>query len=246
MSEEKPVQVSLVDDLLTDKVGEFFGRVHHTGDMSMEEVCASAVKRGANISTETMIYAVTMFDKECIIQVKEGRTVHTPLFSIALHIRGVFTSLADRFDRARHTLVAELQMGAELRKALSDALVEIMGKAPDAAFYIAWVENMATKARNQGLSRGWPARIGGMRLKVEGDKPSVGVDLLNEDTGAVIRLPMSAVIENKPRELLVMMIPADLPAGRYRIVVTTQYTGSGSKFLKEPRSVKNDRPLLVV
>lgn len=244
MSEEKPVQVSLVDDLLTDKVGEFFGRVHHTGDMSMEEVCASAVKRGANISVETMIYAVTMFFKECTIQVKDGRTVHTPLFSIALYIRGVFTSLADRFDRARHTLVAELQMGADLRKALSDALVEITGKAPDAAFYIAWVDDTRTKLRNQGLSQGWPARIGGMRLKVDGDKPAIGVDLVNEDTGAAIKLPMSALIVNKPRELLVM-IPADLPPGRYRIVVTTQYTGSG-KFLNVPRSVKNDRPLVVV
>jgi hypothetical protein len=84
-----------------------------------------------------------------------------------------------------------------------------------------------------------------MRLKVVGDKPTVGVDLVNEDTGAAIKLPMSAIIVNKPRELLVM-IPADLPPGRYRIVVTTQFTGSGSKFLKTPRSAKNDRPLVVV
>jgi hypothetical protein len=53
----------------------------------------------------------------------------------------------------------------------------------------------------------------------------------------------SDIVTNNPSELIVV-IPA-LAAGRYRVEITTQYSGSGN-LLKEPRTVVFDRILVAL
>jgi hypothetical protein len=58
-----------------------------------------------------------------------------------------------------------------------------------------------------------------------------------------MQVDVSDIVINKPSELMIM-VPS-LPAGMYRLEVTTQFTNSGGKVLNEPRSTIFDKLFIV-
>jgi hypothetical protein len=92
------------------------------------------------------------------------------------------------------------------------------------------------------LTPGRNAKISGGKLKVEGTDPACGVYFVNEADGARVKVDEADIVENLNAHLLII-VPA-LPAGTYRLEVTTQYGGS-SKPLKAPRTAVFDRLLTV-
>ena len=73
--------------------------------------------------------------------------------------------------------------------------------------------------------------IKGGKLKIAGDHPEVGVFFEDEAANST-QVEMNDIIMNKSAELMVQ-IPA-LPAGKYRLVIRTQFSGS-STTLKDVR-----------
>ena len=76
-------------------------------------------------------------------------------------------------------------------------------------------------------------RISGHKLKIAGDNPANGIYFIDAN-GNRTQVDVSDIVINNPSELMIM-IPA-LPSGTYQLEITTQFTGSGGKVLKEPRS----------
>lgn len=86
--------------------------------------------------------------------------------------------------------------------------------------------------------------IFGSRIKIEGDKPEVGLKLINQTTKAETTIPMTSVLVNTPSQLSVI-VPIGLEAGEYRLVIGTQFSGA-NQLLKEPRIYEFELPLTIV
>jgi sulfate transport system permease protein len=70
-----------------------------------------------------MEHAVELFHKEMAYRLCDGFLVNTGWYNASTHVKGVFTSPAEGFDGARHTVAVEFCQGAELRRELAAALL---------------------------------------------------------------------------------------------------------------------------
>lgn len=105
------------------------------------------------------------------------------------------------------------------------------------------VTDVFSAEENSRLTPGGGVNVSGTRIRIEGDKPSVGLKLVNVETEAETPVPATAILVNEPSRLT-FIVPADLPQGDYRLVLTTQYSSSGTR-LKEPRTYEFEYVLTV-
>ena len=243
MSVLHTIKASLYENQLTDAANDYAARVSAERSLSVRDICQSAVERGgADINASAMEHAVELFHKEMFYRLCDGFSVNTSWYNASIHIRGVFTSSTESFDTTKHSVAVEFRQGAELRRELAMVGVDILGKA-DSGFFIAEVLDARTRSVNDQLTPGRNAKISGGKLKVEGDDPSCGVYFVNDTDGTRVKVDAADIVENFNTHLLII-IPA-LATGTYRLEVSTQFTTSGGKFLKAPRTAVFDRLLTV-
>ncbi|OUO50410.1 hypothetical protein B5F77_12895, partial [Parabacteroides sp. An277] len=120
-------------------------------------------------------------------------------------------------------------------ESIAQTKVVILGQKAS-AMQIDHIINLKTKAEDGNAPRGGGIRIEGRELKVVGDAEEVGVFLVNA-LDVEEQLLDEQILTNKPSEL-VLLIPNDLTEGAYTLRITTQYTSSGGRLLKTPRSVE--------
>jgi hypothetical protein len=237
------IKAWLYENLLTEDQNDYSARVSVERALTVRDICRSAVERGgADINAEAMEHAVNLFHREAAYRLCDGFSVNTGWYNASTHVRGVFTSPTEAFDPEKHTVSVEFRQGAELRKELSQVSVDILGRA-ESGFFIAEVIDKRTGSVNDLLTPGRNAKISGGKLKVEGTDPSCGVYFANEADGSKVKVDAADIVENLNAHLLVI-VPA-LPAGTWRLEVTTQFTTSGGKTLKSPRTAVFDRLLTV-
>jgi hypothetical protein len=237
------IKAWLYENTLTDNQNDYTARVSAERALSVRDICESAAARGgADINAAAMEHAVELFHKEMVYRLCDGFAVNTRWYNAAARIKGVFTNLTEGFDPAKHTVTVEFRQGVELRRELGMVSVSVMGKA-DSGFFIAEITDMRSGSLNDLLTPGRNARISGGKLKVEGDDPSCGVYFVNDTDGARVKVDAADIVENARAHLLIV-IPA-LPAGTYRLEVTTQSAGNSNTLLKAPRTAVFDHLLTV-
>jgi len=238
------IKAYLYENALTDDPNDFTARVASERSLSIDDICASAVSRGgADIPAEAMSHAVKLFLKEMGYQLCDGLSVNADgWFNVAATIKGSFYSPTDQFDSTRHYCGFELHQGARLRKELEFADIQIMGVAETGAF-ITQVIDVKTGAVNDTITPNRNLRVLGSKLKITGDSPDIGVYFVTPGGGERIKVEPSDIVDNNPSAIL-LVTPA-LPTGAYTLEVVTQFTGSGGKSLKTPRTAVFDRLLAV-
>ncbi|MDR0537130.1 MAG: DUF4469 domain-containing protein [Tannerellaceae bacterium] len=107
------------------------------------------------------------------------------------------------------------------------------------------VTDMSSNRADEVLTAGGTVRISGQKIKLMGDDPSVGLVLIHDETHREHPVPPHAVPVNRAREII-FVVPLNLPAGRYRLRIATQYSRSAVEALKRPRSLTYDVPLTLV
>jgi hypothetical protein len=234
------IKAWLYENLLTDDKNDYAARVSAERTLTVRDICESAVARGgADINAAAMEHAVELFHKEMGYRLCDGFSVNTGWYAASMHIKGVFDSLTEQFDPRKHHVMAEFHQGAELRKELAAVSVSILGKA-ETNFFIAGVTDIRTGSVNDLLTPGRNARINGSKLKIAGEDGSNGVYFVNGPER--VKVDAGDIVENQNAHILIIIPP--LPAGTWRLEITTQYTG-GRSLLKEPRTAVFDRPLTV-
>ncbi|MDR2054037.1 MAG: DUF4469 domain-containing protein [Treponema sp.] len=234
------IKAWLYENLLTEDQNDFSARVSAERALTVRDVCRSAAERGgADINAAAMEHAVELFHREMAYRLCDGFSVNTSWYNASTHIKGVFTSPAEAFDPAKHTVTVEFRQGAELRRELGMVGVNVLGRA-ESGFFIAEVTDLRTGSVNDLLTPGRNAKISGGKIKVEGDDPSCGVYFVNEAGSGRVKVDAADIVENRNAHLLII-VPA-LASGTYRLEVTTQYMGGG-KLLKAPRTAAFDRLL---
>ncbi len=133
----------------------------------------------------------------------------------------------------RNSIYVSFNQDKDLREAIARTGVKILGAKGDSAYFIGG-EDAATRATDGSATAGRNYRLQGKNIKVTGTDPAVGIVLIDEK-GAETKLPMDMIAVNNPSEVLVLL-PADLKDGIYKLRLTTQYT-SGNRQLKTPHVI---------
>lgn len=219
-------------NLLTSDKSDYMAVPVTNGSLTVADIVKLLQAEGMEIKAETATDIITRFNRKAAECVTGGFCVNTGLVYMRPVIKGVFYDRT--WDDARNSVYVAMNQGAELRRAIAETKVEILGEQAD-MIAIYTLTDMTTGKTDGSLTRGRNAELKGSYLKITGDDPAVGITFRNVDTAAEVKLAPTDLVINEPSRLLIF-VPATLDAGTYELTVTTQYTG-GSTLLKSPRSV---------
>lgn len=162
-----------------------------------------------------------------------GYNVNNGLYHASASFKGVIEG--SRWDAQRNSIVVNFNPGADLREAIKQTSVNIIGEKA-AAMYIGGVTDAATRAQDASATAGRAFTLAGSRLRVAGTDASVGIVLVSE-SGAETRITDDLMVVNDPSKVT-FIIPANLTNGTYTLRLTTQFSGNSKTLLKSPRSVE--------
>jgi hypothetical protein len=229
------MRAKLYPSYLPGTEGKYIARTTNEATVTVEEICADAVKRGGyDGSHDQMVKAVRHFLKETRYQLADGFSVNLELCSVHPNIGGLFENANELHDHQKHQLDFRFHALKPLLDLRNEIEVLIEGVA-DTHGYIMEFTDVATGAVNDTYSTTGMFAITGYKLKVEGDSPDVGVYF--EQQGGIAKLKAAHLAENTQSKIISAFPPG--PPGTYKVVIKTQFTGATNKFLKEIRTIES-------
>jgi hypothetical protein len=141
-----------------------------------------------------------------------------------------------------HSLRVNVTPTVDVRTAVKNVHVNMMGMA-HSGLVINSVFDVASGEENTRLTPGGGVNIIGSKIRIVGDKPGNGIHLINQATDVKNPIPAANILRNDPSAVS-FICPAGLPAGDYKLSLTTQYLKSG-QLLKDPRTYVFDYVLAV-
>ena len=215
---------------LTPDPNDYAAVVSYMGNVNKQKVIDALIAEGTDLKRETIEDVVNRYNRLCAFYALQGWTVDTGLVYMRAIVTGPFYN--KKIDPARNSIYVSVTQGVDVRREVADTKIEILGEAPD-TMYILQVVNTQSKMPDGTLTRGRTATIEGAYLKIAGDNPACGVYLTNVDTDVETKLPEDHLASNLPSKLMIL-VPAEIPTGNYRLKVVTQFT-SASRLLNSPR-----------
>ena len=220
--------VDLYDNPLTERKGDYTGKVAITGTLRNTDIAGRIIKKRSEYRQETIENILKMADEEKAIGLSEGKTVVDGVGQYQPTVSGAFEGEKAPFNPEIHHLSVSFTMGKELREQLAAARVET--RTASSGIVINSVRDALTGETDGAIASGSNLVISGVNIKIAGDDPSNGVFLTPTAGGEPIA--MRAITHNNPSELTVLL--PTLEEGEYTLSVTTQF--SRSTMLKEPRT----------
>ena len=237
------IKAMLYPNRLKNNGGTFKAQTIADRTLGIKDICNSlSNKPGTGLAPDAVEYHVRQFFEEMSELLSDGFAINTGYFAATASVRGSFNSKSDQFDAERHGVTFKFTQGSVLRKKAVETHAEILhGISMNYAIHN--VKDSRSGSENDLLTPGNNLHINGLKLKLTGMHPDVGVCFVSETTGERTKVPAMDVVINQNNRLLIM-IP-DLQPGSYRIEHTTQYAGNSIP-LAEPRSTTFVRTLRVV
>ena len=234
------LKYSLRENLLTPEPDDCMAQVQDVRSYSQDEVIDLMMRRGTTLTRADVAAVLQVYTEVVGELTADGSAVNTPLFNTSFSVAGVFTSMSDSFDKARHTVSVNINAGTALRDAAKSVRTEkTEGASTDP--YITEAADVVSGAVNSTLTAGGILRLTGSRLKFDASDAAQGVFLVPEVGGDAVRC--GVVAENKPARVMVM-IPADIAPGAYYAEVRTKIV-EGNKSGKTLKSGRLGKALSV-
>ncbi|MDR1408581.1 MAG: DUF4469 domain-containing protein [Tannerella sp.] len=220
---------SLHENLLTDRPDDFAAQTHVSATYNREQFIDLMLQRGSTVTRSDILAVLNSMEETGAYIVENGGEFTLPLVQTGFRMPGVFHGATDVFDPLRHELHVTTRPGTLLRE-VEKRVKPVKISPPAPRLQILEVRDSVTGEVDGVLTPGGVAEIAGVEIKLDGDKPDVGLYFVNLAGGADTRADTVAV--NKPSQLVVL-IPK-LTSGIYQVKVTTQY--SHGTLRKESRS----------
>ncbi|MBD5446897.1 MAG: DUF4469 domain-containing protein [Treponema sp.] len=227
------LKYSLRENLLTADPDDCMAQVQDVRSYSQDEIIDLMMRRGTTLTRADVAAVLQVYTEVVGELTADGSAVNTPLFNTSFSVGGVFASMADSFDKTRHSVSVNVNAGATLREAIKSVKTEkTAGASTDP--YITEAADVVSGAVNATLTAGGILRLTGSRLKFDAADVAQGVFLVPESGGKAVRC--SVVAENKPARVMVM-IPVDIAGGTYYAEVRSRFMGNSQagKTLKTGR-----------
>lgn len=203
------------------------------GNADEERIIAEMMAEDSGLRRETILHVHALEKRVVKRLLMSGYSVNNGLYYASTSFRGVIES--NKWDAAKNSIVVNFNMGADLREAVKNTTVNIIGEK-GAAMYIGGVTDASTRATDASATAGRAFTLKGSKLKVAGTDESVGITLTSAD-GTVTRITEDLMVKNNPSEVI-FIIPATLADGTYQLKLTTQCSSNSKQLLKTPRSVE--------
>ena len=202
------------------------------GNADENRIIAELKAEDSGLREETIRHVFDLQKRVIKRLLMTGVSVNTGLYYASVSFRGIIEN--STWNPAKNSIVVNFNVGADLREAIKQTTVGIIGEK-GSAMYIGSVQDTSTRALDASATAGRAFTLTGSKLKVVGTAPSVGI-LLTSSKGTETKVTEDLWVTNDPSKLT-FIIPADLADGTYELQVTTQFSGNSKTLLKAPRSV---------
>jgi hypothetical protein len=227
------VLIELYELVITQRKDDRIGRIVSTGSLKIDDLIEIAKSRRSDISPQLMRAVYDILREVALEEVCNSKNVEFGLTHNRIGVNGVFIGDHPSWDSTVNSLSLVSIATAEVRETLTNNIeVEILGMAQSGVF-INTLTDVASGEINARITPGGGVNLSGVKIKIAGEASGVGLHLTEINTETVRDIPLTSVLVNEPSKIT-FIVPADLPAGDYRLSLITQFA-SGS-VLKEPRT----------
>ncbi|MDR1837050.1 MAG: DUF4469 domain-containing protein [Treponema sp.] len=232
------IRVLLHPNYLPGTEGSFQARTVNEASLSVDQVCAFLLNRGGfKGEYETLLENVRLYFDEAVYLLCNGMAINTGYFTIYPNIGGTFENARETHDHKKHPVSFRFRTGAKLRRLISQITVSVEGVADTSG----WIDEFRHIDTEEEINRifvpGSMFAVQGSKIKIAGDDPNVGLYFVPvEDPSKAVKA--APIAENTAVKII--GIAPQTGYLRNRIEIRTQYLGSTSFFLKEPRVITSD------
>lgn len=226
-----PIQIryKLFRTRLTLKPENYIARTHEVPAYDMDGIIGRMLEKGSTVTRTDILAVLNSFFETVGTLTAEGYVIKTKLFRTNFSISGLFDGVKDMFDKNRHTLKVNINMGEVFREALTKVQMEKVVPL-DVVPHILQVIDNASGSVNDTVASGGIVEITGNHIRIRGDSADNGVYFVAAD-GA--KHEVVTIVENKPSRLFVVL--PTLVAGQYALQITTQYN-KGNRLSDVPKT----------
>jgi len=190
--------------------------------INVDAVCAAMRNRGGyDGSHDEAVKTVNHFFKEMMYQLCDGFSVNTGWFTISAHIGGLFHSVKESFDPAKHKVSFKFHTLKAMRNLASLIEVAVNDHLEDMA-YISEFNDLENGIHNM-FEPGHVCEILGQRIRLEGPGNGLWLVPVDDPSKAV---KQTRVIANSPSRL--EFVPVSTGYSENRLEVRTRYSGGGA------------------
>ncbi|MDR3184475.1 MAG: DUF4469 domain-containing protein [Prevotellaceae bacterium] len=237
-------KIWLRPNLLTKDVdNDYVAEVSTIGNTLHTEDVAQAIKDGGSeLQYETLLDILNHSDRLRRERIQQGYSVQTGVCHIAPRVTGNWIGSAQPFNPEVHKITCDMTASAELRHALEDVSVEVLG-VRDSGARIGLVTDVTTGKTDGTLTSGGDIIIDGEKIKIAPfDLTGLGVFLTPGTSTTLIPID-KPYVQNDPKKV-VCRVPA-LGTGTYGLRIVTQFS-NGTTLLKSPRTITYELLLRVL
>ncbi|GAB6391833.1 MAG: DUF4469 domain-containing protein [Treponematales bacterium] len=229
------MKYSRFENLFSSKKGDYLVRAVDVPTVSNKEFCKAVGELAQGLSAEQMELAL----KLALVKLKDylamGVNVHLDIAEFRLGVKGVIDPAG-----GGKALRGEVKAHAPHELALIAAGLTLVETQPGAVGPTLFsMQDLASGTANEGLTPGGMAILFGHHIKIEDG----GVKLRNVSTGEVIEVTGS--LGENTASKVIFLVPANLPAGTYRLSIETRYSGNTQRPYAAPKTAELDIDLSV-
>lgn len=229
-NEQITLNADLYDNILTERGGDYTAKPRYKVTLRNSDIARMIVKERTEYRQETIENILNLADQKKVEAIALGHSLVDGVGQFLINIRGSFEGEKASFDSNVHSFGISYSPGTEMQKAYKRIKVDISGLAPLGPVINSVIDS-TTKAVSETLTSAGPVVIYGSNIKVAGEDPAVGIELVASGGGTAKKV--AVVILNQPSQVSCML--PTLADGQYTLRITTQY-GAGGRLVKEPRS----------
>jgi hypothetical protein len=217
-------------NLLTNVPNDYIAEVSTVGKTLNNANIALIISSSSEIEYETLFDILNRADRIRREKLQEGCCIQTDICHLTPRVLGNWHGATTAYDPATHHLTLTITPTAEMRAALAEVGIEVLGIRDGGAF-IGLVTDVTTGATDGSITAGGQILIAGEKIKITPiDENEIGVFITDGTTD----YPVTPLAVNHPKEIIA--IAPLLPAGDYTLYINTRYAGGGT-LLKEPRKI---------
>ncbi|MDR0559567.1 MAG: DUF4469 domain-containing protein [Prevotellaceae bacterium] len=231
----------LVKNHLSQDQSDYVAVVDTNGNIDVNGIVDELVAEGMELKRETAIDVISRYNRKVIDLALSGYNVNTGLVHMRTTVKGVFYD--KKWDSERNRLHVSISQGTDLRKAVAETSVEILGEKGE-MIAIFNITDMSTGKTDGTVTRSFNIDIKGTNIKIFGDSPETGVYINNTETGEEYKFSPINIVINDPSRLM-LLLPANIATGHYEMRICTQFTQNGRQ-LKTTRTAILSTILTVV
>lgn len=223
--------------LTTEVTNDYTAQVRTLMSKDIPMLAAEIVKERTEYRENTVVNIANLLFQKIREEVAGGNIVVTPAAIFQPSILGTFVGKGGAFDATKHKCTVNITPSDAMRKELEEVVPEFSGNVRDmGGARIALVTDSVTSRTDGFMTPGNTIDITGRKIRcINADGSGMGkVCFVDADTDSEAASITSLSI-NTPSHLM-LVVPASLPEGTYRLEITTYYSNS-STCLKTPRTL---------